>query len=402
MLKTYLKSFVFLCVLIACLFFTNLIPNSFIYDNLKESIIYYNEVGYQSMIPNTQFSQNDASADANELNIMMNCDNKRPLYSTLVTPAYRDFDSESFMETAYDTIINKKEANYDYNRYWHGYQIIWRPLLIIMDAKSIMILMAVLYILLLGFAVYKLWTTNNKLFGVGLLLMNVGFIVPFGFNSLQYIPVFYICIISSLLLLYKKDYKLVFCCSGIAVAFFDFLTAETLTLTVPLLLYIFMNKKDLQVKSVLLSCFNWLCGYCGTFLFKWGLSSIIYQKNYFSIALDKYNTHEMLFGRLFSVKYNINTLVGNLLTFNNSFWLFIGIILILIIIVYLFRKSSTSIKYLLCMMSICMIPYIRYIVLAGHSWAYQWFTYRAQLVLIPALILVLSELDFSLVGRRKK
>lgn len=402
MLKTYLKSFAFLCILIMCLFLTNLIPNSFIYDNLKESIIYYNEVGYQSMIPNTQFSQNDASADANELNIMMNCDNKRPLYSTLVTPAYRDFDSESFMETAYDTIINKKEANYDYNRYWHGYQIIWRPLLIIMDAKSIMILMAVLYILLLGFAVYKMWTTNNKIFGVGLLLMNVGFIVPFGFNSLQYIPVFYICIISSLLLLYKKDYKLVFCCSGIAVAFFDFLTAETLTLTVPLLLYIFMNKKDLQVKSVLLFCFNWLCGYCGTFLFKWGLSSIIYQKNYFSIALDKYNTHEMLFNRLFSVKYNINTLVGNLLTFNNSFWLFIGIILVLIIIVYLFRKSSTSIKYLLCMMSICMIPYIRYIVLAGHSWAYQWFTYRAQLVLIPALILVLSELDFSLVGRRKK
>lgn len=402
MLKTYLKSFAFLCILIMCLFLTNLIPNSFIYDNLRESIIYYNDIGYQSMLHNTQFSRNDASADSTALNLMMNSDNKRPLYSTLIVPAYRDFDSQNFIQMGYDTIIKDKDANYDYNRYWHGYQIVWRPLLIIMNAKSIMIMMAILYILLLGFTFYKSWTTNNKIFGISLLLMNAGYIIPFGFTALEYIPVFYICLISNLLLLYKKDYRLVFCCSGIAVAFFDFLTAETLTLTVPLLLYVFMNKKDLKMKSVLISCFNWLCGYCGTFLFKWGLSSIIYQKNYFSIALEKYNTHEMLFSRLFSVKYNINTLFGNSLTFNNSFWLLICTILVLIIIVYLFRKSSTSIKYLWCVMAICMIPYIRYIVLAGHSWAYQWFTYRAQLVLIPALILMISELDFSLVGRRKK
>jgi hypothetical protein len=262
--------------------------------------------------------------------------------------------------------------------------------------------MLIAYIILLGFTIYKSYVTNNKLFGISLVLMNIGYIIPFGFTALEYIPVFFIYLISCLLLLYKKDYRLVFSYSGIAVAFFDFLTSETLTLTVPLLLYAVLNKKNLKIKDTIIACVSWLLSYCSTFVAKWGISSLIYQKNYFSIALDKYNTHEMLFGRLFSVKYNINTLLGNTMTFNNSFWLFISITLVLIIIVYLFRKNSTSSKYLLCMLAICMIPYIRYYVLAGHSWAYQWFTYRAQLVLIPVLVLTLSELDFSLVGRRKR
>ena len=98
-----------------CLFLTNLIPNSFIYDNLRESIIYYNDIGYQSMLHNTQFSRNDASADSTALNLMMNSDNKRPLYSTLVVPAYRDFDSQNFIQMGYDTIIKDKDTNYDYN-----------------------------------------------------------------------------------------------------------------------------------------------------------------------------------------------------------------------------------------------------------------------------------------------
>ena len=400
--KIYSKALIFLVMLIMCLFFVNLIPNSLIYDNLQESIIYYNKIDYQSMVGDTNFSKNDASADSTALNLMMNSDNKQPLYSTLIAPAYRDFNSQDFIKMGYDTIINDKDANYDYNRYWHGYQIVWRPLLMITNIRGIMLVMLIAYIILLGFTIYKSYATNNKLFGISLVLMNIGYIIPFGFTALEYIPVFFIYLISCLLLLYKKDYRLVFSCSGIAVAFFDFLTAETLTLTIPLLLYAVLNKKNLKIKDTIIACVSWLISYCSTFIAKWGISSLIYQKNYFSIALDKYNTHEMLFGRLFSVKYNINTLLGNTMTFNNSFWLFISITLVLIIIVYLFRKNSTSSKYLLCMLAICMIPYIRYFILAGHSWAYQWFTYRAQLVLIPVLVLTLSELDFSLVGRRKK
>lgn len=394
---------VFMTILFICLMLVNLIPLSLMQDNMKESIKHYNENRQKSYFCDTRLAKNDSSADSTALNVMYNTSKDRLLYSTLITPAYRDFSSQDFTTMSYDTIINGKEANYDYNRYWHGYQVLWKPLMILFNANTIRVLMLGLYIILSSFVLYSCYKMGYKTLGVGLGVTNLVYIVPFGFTALEYIPVFFIMMIASLMLIKTKIEPLVIMtCSGIAVAFFDFLTSETLTLTVPLLVYLYLKKEKPKFLEFVKLGTSWLVGYCGAFVTKWGLSSLIYQKNYFKIAFEKYDTHKSLFGPMVSLKSNISVLFGDKLSFNDAFTVFVILTSMIIIFVYLFRKETVSNKYLLFILVICLIPYVRYLIISGHSWGFAWFTYRAQLVIFLGLVLALSEVNLSMIFKRKE
>lgn len=395
--KNYGKAFIFLNILVMLLVLVNCIPTSLIYDNLCESVVKYNET-LDSVNESSILRQSDASADCNELNILMNIDSKKPFYSALLAPFYREFDNQNFPEMARKTILDRKGTKYNYNRYWHGYQVIWRPLLIVLNAHQIMFLMMILYLGLLGLLLYKLYKKNLKLFGVGIILMNIWYIVPCGFTALEYIPLFFIYVIGCLLVLKDKVNKVVlFCCLGVAISFSDFWTSETLTLTVPLLLYIYMmqKKKDLRMLSCVKVGLNWLIGYCGTFLYKWLLSTLFLGVDYFKIAYEKFSTHENRFGILNSVKINLNTLFFNVSSINMTFNISVILFIIFMLILYLFRKDNNT-KFLISLLIVGLIPYLRYIVLPGHSFAFSFFTYRAQLILIPIIVLLFSELDYKL------
>lgn len=402
-MKKIVLPLLFLGILIASLFLVNLIPRNWMYDNISSSVKYYNDVGFKSYLNDSMAFMNDCSADATAMNVMYNTSDGNVLYNSLVVPMYREFEHQDFMKMSYETVINNKEANYNYNRYWHGYQVLWKPLLIFFNANTIQAIMLVGYIALLTYMMFSCIKEKLKLLGISLCLMNVLYIVPFGFTALEYIPVFYITIISCILLIKDKfDPIIILSCSGIATAFFDFLTSETLAVTVPLLCYLYLNKTNLKFFNVVKLGISWLIGYCGTFLFKWTFSSVLYGENFIKIAFEKYATHKSIFDSSFGLKFNVNTLFFNSLKVDDIYMVLSIALIIICFIVYLYRKESTSVKYLWFVFVICLIPYIRYLVLAGHSIGFMWFTYRAQLVLIPALVLVLSEIDFKLVGRRKK
>lgn len=402
MKKTILTPIIFMTILFISLLLVNLIPTSLIKENIEDSIKHYNDNRNKSYYFNTRFALNDSSADSTALNVIYNTSKNKLLYSTLVTPAYRVFNSQDFTAMSYNTIINDKEANYDYNRYWHGYQVLWKPLLIFFNTNTIRALMLGLYTILLGFTLYNCFKLRYITLGVGLSITNLVYIMPFGFTALEYIPVFFIMMATSLMLLKTKvNPIIIMTCSGIAVAFFDFLTSETLTLTVPLLVYLYLKKENPKFLEFIKLGVGWLTGYCGAFITKWGLSSLIYQKNYFKIAFEKYETHKSMFGAMASLKNNISVLFGDKLSFNDAFNVFIILTLVTIIIVYFFRKETISSKYLFIILIICSIPYVRYLIISGHSWGFAWFTYRAQLVIFLGLTLALSELDLSLIRKRK-
>lgn len=395
---------IFLIILIGCLMLAHLIPTSLMKENMEESIIHYDKNRNKSYLDGARLAMNDSSADSTALNVMYNTSrSKRILYSTLIVPAYRDLNTQDFTTTAYNTIINNKEANYDYNRYWHGYQILWKPLLVLFNVNTIRQITLVAYLCLLVYTIHSCIKLNNTKLGIALGTLNLMYIVPFGFTALEYISVFFIMMISSLLLLKSRINPLIILtCSGIAAAFFDFLTSETLTLTIPLLTYLYLQRKNPKFLEFVKLGIGWIAGYCGTFLTKWGLSTLIYKKNYFKIAFDKYETHTSPFDAATSIKSNISILFGDKLSFNEAFKLFIILLVIIIITIYLLRKESTSPKYLVFMLMICLIPYVRYIVIKDHSWGFAWFTYRAQLVIIPILVLALSEVDLSIFKKQKK
>lgn len=79
-----------------------------------------------------------------------------------------------------------------------------------------------------------------------------------------------------------RDTGLFFMITGMITSYMDFLTTETLTLLVPLLLIIWIdirNKGHADVKKILKSVLFWSIGYIGMWLMKWGLAAVILREN---------------------------------------------------------------------------------------------------------------------------
>lgn len=406
-IKRILMAFVFLQMLIFMLFITNLIPNKFVNKNLVKSITNYHDVGFTFYIKDVAVTIDDASADSTELQIMNNNDPKHLLYSVLVTPAYRTLENQDFIQMSYDNIVNHAEPNYDYNRYWHGYQILWKPLLIFCQANTIKLIYMIGYIILLGYLLFLLIKDKNtRVFGIGYALMHIFNIIPFGFTALEYIPIFYIMTIGCLLLYKTKiDIPVIFYCLGISAAFFDFWTAETLTFTAPILLFIVLYNS--KYKDIIFNGLRWLVGYCFTFVYKWTLATIIFHENFFVKAYDKYKIHETsIYSRPSGIKFNVSILFNYKFANNEALMIFIIIILTLLLIYYLFRNTKSDLKTDLSILSIGLIPYLEYFVCNGHSSGFTQFTYRSQLILILVFTMIYSNIDLTLFRskqiRRKK
>lgn len=80
--------------------------------------------------------------------------------------------------------------------------------------------------------------------------------------------------------------------SGVMIAFFDFLTCETLTILIPLLIVFIMRKQDdrlPRLRSNLLLTLKcgaaWGLSYAGMFLVKWSAASLVTGENIFITAL---------------------------------------------------------------------------------------------------------------------
>lgn len=401
----------YILILITLLTAGFLIPNKLINRNLKSSITYYKENGIRPLVKNLLCTMEDASADSTELNIIKNNGSDDIIKSVFYTRMYREADNQNFMDMAYKTIMYDTPANYNYNRYWHGYQIFLRPMLIFFNVHIIKIICMAAYTGLLVYFIYACIKNKYTSLAIGISLMNVFHIIPFGFSSLEYIPVFMIMMISSILMLRtgKDDgyTQKIFLISGISTAFFDFWTAETLTFTVPCIVYAYIQNRRacFSSKSAAYGGLHWLLGYCGTFLLKWGVSSIIYKENFFKTAFYKYSLHTVsdnMFPATFSLKYNINVLLFNCTSVRTTFICTVIFLTMTGIFVYLFRKKDSSVKYMLSVCLTGLIPYAVYLIFKGHSREYVFFTYRAQLVVIPILVILISEISFKKSLFRKK
>ena len=145
----------------------------------------------------------------------------------------------------------------------------------------------------------------------------------------------------------------------------------------------------------------WLFGYCFTFVYKWVLTSFLFQKNYVKIAIENYLTHTKLVTSRIAIESNISTLFFDKLDYGTISMIYFVVLLVLLVVVYLFHREKTG-KYLFCIIGTCFIPYVRYFILAGHSFEFNSYTYRAQLVVIIGLVLLITDIDTKLLNRREK
>ncbi len=345
----------------------------------------------------------DHYADSILLNVLYCYDKDAPLKSVMYSGYYyeKSVNENSNLKTA---VTENKEPTVDYMRYWHGSISLLRPLFTVLHLKQIYILNGILLLLFLALLLFQIFRYLGKGAGIAFILAlifnNVWF-VPF---SLEYTFMFMLMLISSNLLFYlhRKNSALIpvlFFITGSLAAYFDFLTTETITLTIPLILWLLLEEKTGSIttlKDGIIKCIKagalWLIAFVLTWASKWLLASLVLGENAFTNAFSHASLRMQGEAGISDVT-GINLILGSLLrnldclfpfslVEQNGYLLALGTLVLCSIIYYLIKNQKTTTPIVPLLMLIGCIPYLRYTVLSNHSYIHCFFTFRAQLITI--------------------
>lgn len=398
------------CVLTLLLAASALIPRERLRANMTESArILHEKDDYYNEIENIFGSKIDWFADSVLLNIAYHFDKDKPFTSVMTSAYYYTrawYQSTDLLES----LEKDLPANRQYLRYWHGSAVIVRLMHLFTDIRGMHITFGVLIALLFAglniLLIKKGYGYAALSFTVSMIAVNAWF-VPF---SLEYTWMFIVMPICTGICVVmaaggKEAYipLIMFTC-GIVANYLDFLTTETITFTIPLLLvfYIMTRGREAEKKDFILiakSTASWGVGYVLMWVSKWILAGIILCEN--TIPYVKEHIAERLDGDAYGLSTAAVTVSAPIKNLRCIFPFEYGaagaviiIICVLIIIYFLYvygiNKNAQRSKTVLYLIA-GMIPYIRYIILHNHSFKHFFFTYRAQMATVLALMLILGE-----------
>ncbi len=391
-----------LVILFSGLALTAKIPKASIEENLKKSATYLEKnSGFKRLQPGREYTYLHLYADSVILNIINCIDTNKPIESIMWDNYYETIKMDinnDFIEV----VKENKEPNQQYIRYWHGSMLILRPLLMIISLEQMYQVNYVLLIILAVALLIMLWKESKKL-AIAYLISMIMIAFPIIAMCLEFVWPFYIMLIASMIAInIKKDknlYKL-FLITGMITCFFDFLTTEIITLFIPLIIIFAMKKENSEINTFkdgaiifLKSCILWLVGYAGMWLAKWTLASLILNINALDYVKDQAllrvnglqgldSAKRMYIG---AITRNWHTLYPiNIVKRTSKLWWIVGSFLVFFVVVIDWKKIKKN-KASLILLVIAIMPYIRYLVLANHSYRHSFFTFRSQMISIMAL-----------------
>ena len=383
-----------------------LIPRDAIRNNMTESAEFLRDGElFGEKIKGVDGSKIDRYADSILLGIAYQYDSGHPLESVMKSAYYyTEYQNENV--NLYDAVTGGYEANQQYMRYWHGSIAVVRPLMMFFNIQQIYIINAVIIAGLTAWLMVILIRNKAYLPAVAAacgLVLTSSWYVPM---SLEYTWTYIIMLFASCIGTFRafkgnmRDTGLFFMITGMITSYMDFLTTETLTLLIPLLLIIWIdirNEGHADVKKILKSVLFWSIGYIGMWLMKWGLAAVILRENVMSYITG--HVRERLGGDIGIApwRYYVGAVTRNI---RHLFpWEYgpagiaggVFIILGAIYTGYVYKRKNINKCNIYIYLILAIIPYIRYIVLHNHSYVHSFFTYRAQMATIMAVVLIVGE-----------
>ena len=411
-----------ICIMTALLVAVAMIPKSAIRSNLIESADFLCErTQFGEVFIGKKSSMISRYADSVLLSIAWNYDDAHPLTSVMWSSFYREEGSYS-NDSLRDSVVNDIPANTQYLRYWHGSIALIRPLLLWLSLGGIYVLHAVMMALLTVILLYLMIRRRAVAAACGLLagiVITSAWFVPL---VLEFTWSFYLMLVFSIIAWEsaagrnqnpvgkkKSSYGVMFLVFGMVTAYVDFLTTETVTLTVPLLLVLYHEKGD-ELKLAVKTAVSWLLGYAGAWAMKWLIASIVLKESAMPYVTKHIaeriggadNTPDNIFVYIYeAIVKNVKLLLPFDLGTAGVF-AGIGLILGYLYIAFVYRDKSYDRQRVKVFILIALVPYARYVVLHNHSYLHNHFTYRAQLSTVLAMILILNELKVFDTIRRVK
>lgn len=275
------------------------LPNKNIINNTKESMPKLISEGvYPKVFFDSHKSQLDNFTDSWMLNMAISADNKHPLKSSLANPYKVPNDTKNQVDRLNKALYEEDTKVGEYSRYWHGYQIVLRPLLLLFNYEQIRYLNMFGLMALFMIVAYLLKRELGTRYVASFLISMVMIMFMISPMSLQFSGMFYMTFISMIVvLIYHKQIRnnnyliYIFFIIGSVTSFWDLLTVPLLTLGLPLITYILLEEKNNSLITntidTIKASFIWAIGYGITWATKWVVATIVLKKNIISNALSK-------------------------------------------------------------------------------------------------------------------
>jgi len=408
------------------LFMSASIPNESIRKNMEQSALSYKERGAYEFTKDYRLnSVADHYADSIWLNVAWNMGEGNPLLSSIQTDYY---DGDELGENAglYRTVAEGVAPNTDYTRYWHGTAMFIRFLHLFTDVEGVKIIGFCTFLILLILSMFLLAKKKHWDLAV-ILAVSLAAVQIWNIRlSVEYQPAFILAfILIPLYLIFEQRsdewLAVISVIGGTSVAFFDFLTTETVTILLPLMLVVAVRVKENRLKDtnkalilLIKCCVCWACAYVGAFVTKWLVAGIVTESDVLSLALssvaERMGSNVELYidqpDSIFSsIAANLSMLFGSEIRVQTGKTI-VGILIFALILLscwYLFRGKEKKGIPSIMLIGLGLTVLVRYLLLNNHSYLHCMFTYRALASTVFALIMAMwlnLELPYKKRGRK--
>lgn len=295
-----------------------------------------------------------------------------------------------------------------YARYWHGYLLFLKPLLLFFSLSDIRMMNAA-FQLILAAGVLLLAFRKQGLrlalpMGLALLVIN-----PISTAlSMQFSSIYYLTLLGLLIMLLTESWDrpwgyLVFLFLGIGTAFFDFLTYPACAVGTCLALQALMSRADGKTRllKTIGSGAAWAFGYGGMWSGKWLAASLITGNSVMRDAVEqaKYRSGGEVTAAEGGVSATFGAVLGrNLGVLANPAAAILVLALLGLLVWLLVTKRCRFAVERASLLSLAVafaVPFVWYFLLRNHSMVHCWMTYRN---LSAAVFALSGGLCFGLKG----
>ena len=401
------------------------LPGEPVRDHVYDSAVKIAGEGLYPEYLNFKLFQMDNYTDTIMLTEAASADEAPPLTAMMTNTAYNVDNFETLADDLQWYIVRDWAAGaqrtdapalvpFSYARYWHGYLIWLRPLLLITDITGVRVVQYLVLAALFA-AVAVLLRRRCGLraavwFAVSQLLVTA-FWAP---HQVQFFTCFAVAYAGCVWVLAKPrrsdDVCLALLVLGVVTSFCDLLVTPVLTLGLPLVCWLLEPQQRLRAGTrqcgiVVGGSLTWGVGYLLCWASKWVLAGLVTGQNVIADALhqvgvrtaaDSWHGMELTWGNILHFVYT--TLAGK-----HLFW---PLVLVVVLLLALFAASIRDRQQLaralplgLCAL---MTP-VWFIVLRTHSIQHGWFTWRALgLTVFAGLAFLYYCCDVRQIAKRLK
>ncbi len=381
------------------------IPQSRLILGCANSVCTFEKEGAYPIVSDGYINtQLDNYTDGAMLNAALCSTGESPFIAAIKNCQYK-YDDQNPMDS-FMSYIWQKEGTHtiDYPRYWHGFLIVLKPLLLFFSYSDIRMINGLMQSILL---VLLLWTLAKKQLSQYILpvVLTTFYLVPSVLAmSLQYSSVYYIALLTTTVLLLFEDRLTekqlipeLFLIAGILTSYFDLLTYPLITLGFPLVFAIILQqRRRCTVKDTILSVigysFCWGIGYVGMWSGKWLLSILFLGFSSFA-AVTASLQERSLNGAVTAGTSVMDTMISNIEMFKKPIYKILPFIMLLYtaIIGYRNKKEIHLINCIPFLIILCM-PFAWYVVTANHAAVHTWFTHKTLCIAVLGFYCMLMSI----------